>query len=30
MEIIRRMFTADGKTMDDYFDAVFLSYELTS
>ena len=21
-------FTADGKTMDDYFDAVFLSYEL--
>lgn len=22
------MFTADGKTMDDYFDAVFLSYEL--
>ena len=28
MEYIRRMFTADGKTMDDYFDAVFLSYEL--
>ena len=28
MKYIRRMFTADGKTMDDYFDAVFLSYEL--
>lgn len=28
MECIRRMFTADGKTMDDYFDAVYLSYEL--
>ena len=28
MEYIRRMFTADGKTMDDYFDAVYLSYEL--
>lgn len=28
MEFIRRMFTADGKTMDDYFDAVYLSYEL--
>lgn len=28
MEYIRRMFTADGKTMDDYFDAVYLSYQL--
>ena len=28
MEVIRRMFTADGRTMDDYFDAVYLSYEL--
>lgn len=28
MEYVRRMFTADGKTMDDYFDAVYLSYEL--
>ncbi|WP_290540902.1 HAD family phosphatase [Alistipes sp.] len=28
MEYIRRMFTADGKAMDDYFDAVYLSYEL--
>lgn len=28
MELIRRMFTADGKPMDDYFDGIFLSYEL--
>lgn len=28
MEYIRRMFSADGKTMDDYFDAVYLSYQL--
>ena len=28
MEYIRQMFTADGKTMEDYFDAVYLSYEL--
>lgn len=28
MECIRRMFTADGKTMEEYFDAVYLSYEL--
>lgn len=28
MEYVRRMFTTDGKTMDDYFDAVYLSYEL--
>lgn len=28
MEYIRRMFTADGKSMDAYFDAVYLSCEL--
>lgn len=28
MEVIRRMFTADGRTMDDYFDRIFLSYEM--
>ena len=28
MKYIRRMFTADGKTMEEYFDAVYLSYEL--
>lgn len=28
MEYIRRMFRGDGKTMNDYFDAVYLSYEL--
>ena len=28
MKYIRRMFTADGKTMEDYFDVVYLSYEL--
>lgn len=28
MKYIRRMFTADSKTMDDYFDAVYLSYQL--
>lgn len=28
MECIHRMFTADGKTMDDYFDAVYLSYQM--
>lgn len=28
MEAIRRMFTADGRTMDDYFDRIYLSYEM--
>ena len=28
MKYIRRMFTADGKSMDAYFDAVYLSCEL--
>lgn len=28
MQIIRSMFTADGRTMDDYFDKLYLSYEL--
>ena len=28
MEYTRRMFTADGKSMDAYFDAVYLSCEL--
>lgn len=28
MQVIRRMFTADGHTMDDYFDHIYLSYEL--
>lgn len=28
MEIIRRQFTACGKTMDDYFDRIYLSCEL--
>ena len=28
MEVIRGEFTADGHTMDDYFDKVYLSYEL--
>ena len=28
MEVIRSEFTADGHTMDDYFDKVYLSYEL--
>lgn len=28
MEVIRGEFTADGKTMDDYFDKIYLSYEL--
>ena len=28
MEVIRRRFTACGKTMDDYFDRIYLSYEL--
>lgn len=28
MEFIRRMFTADGRTMDDYFDGIYLSYEM--
>ena len=28
MEVIRGEFTADGHTMDDYFDAVYLSYQL--
>lgn len=28
MEVIRRMFTADGRTMDHYFDRIYLSYEM--
>lgn len=28
MEVIRGEFTADGRTMDDYFDKIYLSYEL--
>lgn len=28
MEYVRRMFTADGKTMDDYFDGIYLSYRM--
>ena len=28
MEVIRGEFTADGHTMDDYFDKIYLSYEL--
>lgn len=28
MEVIRRMFAVDGKRMEDYFDGIFLSYEL--
>lgn len=28
MEVIRGQFTADGHTMDDYFDKIYLSYEL--
>ncbi len=28
MQTVRRMFTADGKTMEDYFDGIYLSYEL--
>lgn len=28
MRVIRRMFSADGRTMDDYFDRIYLSYEL--
>lgn len=28
MEVIRGQFTADGRTMDDYFDKIYLSYEL--
>ncbi|MCM1300826.1 MAG: HAD family phosphatase [Alistipes senegalensis] len=28
METIRRMFTADGRTMEDYFDGIYLSYRM--
>ena len=28
MEFVQRMFTADGKTMEAYFDGIFLSYEM--
>ncbi len=28
MRYIRRMFEADGQTMDDYFDRIYLSYEM--
>lgn len=28
MEVIRGQFRADGRTMDDYFDKIYLSYEL--
>lgn len=28
MRVIGRMFSADGHTMDDYFDRIYLSYEL--
>lgn len=28
MTCIRRMFTADGRTMEEYFDGIYLSYEL--
>lgn len=28
MEAIRGQFTADGRTIDDYFDKIYLSYEL--
>ena len=28
METIRRMFTADGRTMQDYFDGIYLSYRM--
>ena len=28
MEYVSRMFTADGKTMEEYFDGIYLSYQL--
>ena len=28
METVRRMFTADGRTMEDYFDGIYLSYRM--
>lgn len=28
MVFIRRMFTSDGRTMEDYFDKIYLSYEM--
>lgn len=28
MEFVKRMFTVDGKTMEEYFDGIFLSYEM--
>lgn len=28
MRFIRRMFSADGRTMEEYFDAIYLSYEM--
>lgn len=28
MEVVRRMFTADGRPMEFYFDRIYLSYEL--
>ena len=28
MRFIREMFTADGKRMEDYFDRIYLSYEM--
>lgn len=30
METIRRMFAADGRTMEDYFDGIYLSYRMRS
>lgn len=30
MRFIREMFTADGRTMDDYFDKMYLSYQMKS
>lgn len=28
MRVIRRMFSADGRTMEEYFDRIYLSYEM--
>lgn len=28
MRVIRRMFSADGRRMEDYFDGIYLSYEM--
>ena len=28
METVRQMFTADGRTMEDYFDGIYLSYRM--